>query len=135
LRESEVRFRELADNISQFAWTADEKGWSYWYNKDRQSDAEGTLEEMQGWGWQKVHHPDHVNRVVHRIKQSFDTGTPWEDTFPLRGPGAIAGFFRAPYRSARIPATWSAGSAPTPILRSRSRRKGRCAKARCAFAN
>ena len=21
-----------------------------------------TLEEMQGWGWQKVHHPDHVDR-------------------------------------------------------------------------
>src|SRR4029077_652005 len=33
LRESEARFRELADNISQFAWTADQKGWIYWYNK------------------------------------------------------------------------------------------------------
>jgi hypothetical protein len=26
LRESELRFRELADNISQFAWTADASG-------------------------------------------------------------------------------------------------------------
>ena len=85
LRESEVRFRELADNISQFAWTADEAGWIYWYNK-RWLDYTGrTLEEMQGWGWQKVHHPDHVDRVVHRIRQSFESGTPWEDTFPLRG--------------------------------------------------
>jgi PAS domain S-box-containing protein len=33
LRESELRFRELADHISQFAWTADAKGWIYWYNK------------------------------------------------------------------------------------------------------
>jgi signal transduction histidine kinase len=40
---------------------------------------------MQGWGWQKVHHPAHVDRVVERIRQSFETGTPWEDTFPLRG--------------------------------------------------
>jgi len=32
-----------------------------------------------------VHHPDHVDRVVQRIQQSFETGTPWEDTFPLRG--------------------------------------------------
>jgi PAS domain S-box-containing protein len=39
---------------------------------------------MEGWGWQKVHHPDHVHRVVNRIRQSFETGTPWEDTFPLR---------------------------------------------------
>ncbi|MGR4927577.1 PAS domain-containing protein [Bradyrhizobium sp. CAR08] len=85
LRESEVRFRELADHISQFAWTADEKGWINWYNK-RWHDYTGmTLEEMQGWDWQKVHHPDHVDRVVERIQHSFATGTPWEDRFPLRG--------------------------------------------------
>ena len=59
LRESEARFRELADNISQFAWTADQAGWIYWYNK-RWLDYTGiTLDEMQGSGWQKVHHPDH----------------------------------------------------------------------------
>jgi len=85
LRESEARFRELADNISQFAWTADAVGWIYWYNK-RWLDYTGTtLEEMQGWGWQKVHHPDHVERVVRHIRWSFERGTPWEDTFPLRG--------------------------------------------------
>jgi signal transduction histidine kinase len=40
---------------------------------------------MEGWDWQKVHHPEHVDRVVERIRRSFETGTPWEDTFPLRG--------------------------------------------------
>ncbi|MBR0851606.1 PAS domain-containing protein [Bradyrhizobium diazoefficiens] len=85
LHESEARFRELADNISQFAWTADRNGWIYWYNK-RWLDYTGTtLKEMEGWGWQKVHHPDHVERVVERIRKSFELGTPWEDTFPLRG--------------------------------------------------
>jgi PAS domain S-box-containing protein len=85
LRDSEARFRELADNISQFAWTADGFGWIYWYNKRWHDYTGTTLEEMQGWGWQKVHHPDHVDRVVVRIRQSFEDGTPWEDTFPLRG--------------------------------------------------
>jgi PAS domain S-box-containing protein len=85
LRESEARFRELADNISQFAWTADHSGWIYWYNKRWHDYTGTTLEEMQGWGWQKVHHPEHVDRVVQRIRQSFENGTPWEDTFPLRG--------------------------------------------------
>src|SRR5579872_5808555 len=85
LRESEGRFRELADNISQFVWTADKAGWIYWYNK-RWLDYTGmTLEEMEGWGWQKVHHPDHLERVVHRFRQSLERGTAWEDTFPLRG--------------------------------------------------
>ena len=85
LRESETRFRELADNISQFAWTADQSGWIYWYNKRWHDYTGTTLKDMEGWGWQKVHHPDHVDRVVQRIRQSFETGTPWEDTFPLRG--------------------------------------------------
>ena len=43
-----------------------------------------TLEEMQGWGWQKVHHPDEIGRVLQRIRRAFATGEPWEDTFPLR---------------------------------------------------
>jgi PAS domain S-box-containing protein len=85
LRESELRFRELADNISQFAWTADASGWIYWYNKRWHDYTGTTLKDMEGWDWQKVHHPEHVGRVVERIRRSFETGTPWEDTFPLRG--------------------------------------------------
>jgi PAS domain S-box-containing protein len=85
LAASETRFRELADNMSQFAWTADAHGSTYWYNKRWHDYAGTTLEEMQGWGWQKLHHADHIDRVVTRIRQCFATGTPWEDTFPLRG--------------------------------------------------
>jgi PAS domain S-box-containing protein len=85
LRDSEERFRTLADNISPFAWMADASGWIFWYNR-RWYDYTGTSpEDMQGWGWTKVHHPDHVDRVVRRIKRSWETGEPWEDTFPLRG--------------------------------------------------
>jgi PAS domain S-box-containing protein len=84
LRESERQFRTLANSIPQLAWMADREGYIFWYN-DRWYEYTGTtLEEMQGWGWQKVHHPDEVNRVVERIKVAFATGEPWEDTFPLR---------------------------------------------------
>src|SRR6476660_2110614 len=80
----ERQFRTLANCISQLAWMADSEGYIFWYN-DRWYDYTGTtLEEMQGWGWQKVHHPDEVGRVVERIKVAFATGQPWEDTFPLR---------------------------------------------------
>jgi|SRR5215475_9086485 PAS domain S-box-containing protein len=85
LRESEARFRELADSISQFAWTADNSGQRYWFNK-RWLDYTGTtLEEVQGWGWQKFHHPHHVDRVIEGVQRCFKNGMPWEDTFPLRG--------------------------------------------------
>jgi PAS domain S-box-containing protein len=64
---------------------ADGSGSIHWYNQRWYDFTGRTLEEMQGWGWQKVHHPDHLERVVDRIRQCFQTGEPWEDTFPLRG--------------------------------------------------
>lgn len=75
----------LVDAIPQLAWIADASGNINWYNR-RWYDYTGTdFNQMRGWGWQKVHHPAHVDRVVARIKTSFETGAPWEDTFPLRG--------------------------------------------------
>ncbi|HEX2202239.1 MAG TPA: PAS domain S-box protein [Longimicrobium sp.] len=84
LRESERSFRALANTIPQLAWMADPTGWIFWYNERWHEYTGTTLEEMQGWGWRKVHHPEHVDRVVERIRHAFETGTRWEDTFPLR---------------------------------------------------
>jgi PAS domain S-box-containing protein len=85
LREGEERFRNLANNISQLVWMADEKGSIFWYNQ-RWFDYSGTtLEEMAGRGWQKVFHPDHVQGVVEKISRCFQNGEVWEDTFLLRG--------------------------------------------------
>ncbi|MBS0471049.1 MAG: PAS domain S-box protein [Proteobacteria bacterium] len=85
LEESERQFRMLANSIPQLAWIADGDGSIFWYN-DRWYDYTGTtLDQMFGWGWTAVHHPDHVERVKTRIRHSWDTGEVWEDTFPLRG--------------------------------------------------
>jgi PAS domain S-box-containing protein len=85
LQESEERFRTLADNMSQFAWMADANGWLFWYNHRWFEYTGTTLEEMQGWGWQQVHHPEHVDRVVEQFRHCIETGEEWEDIFPLRG--------------------------------------------------
>jgi diguanylate cyclase (GGDEF)-like protein/PAS domain S-box-containing protein len=93
LLEGENRFKMLANNIPQLAWMADEKGSIFWYN-DRWFDYTGTtLKEMGSWGWKKVHHPDHVQRVADSIRQCFQTGEPWEDTFPLRDRDGNYGWF------------------------------------------
>lgn len=84
LRESEAQFRTLADSIPQLAWMADSKGWIYWYNQQWYDYTGTTLEEMEGQGWKKIHHPDHVERVVAKISRFWETGDRWEDTFPLR---------------------------------------------------
>lgn len=90
-RPHEDMFATLADNISQLAWMADSSGSIFWYNKRWFDYTGATFRQMRGWGWTKVHHPDHVERVVERIRRSFETGEPWEDTFPLR---AANGEFR-----------------------------------------
>jgi PAS domain S-box-containing protein len=85
LRESELRFRMLADNITQLAWVADETGAIGWYNK-RWYDYTGVAPgETDGWGWDRVHHPDHLERVRDHFRASIEAGIEWEDTFPLLG--------------------------------------------------
>lgn len=84
LRESEEQFRTLADSIPQLAWMADADGSIFWYNQRWYDYTGTTFEEMRGWGWQKVHHPEEVARVTARFKRAVAAGEPWEDTFPLK---------------------------------------------------
>ena len=93
LAASEARFRELADNMSQFAWAADATGARTWFNKQWFEYSGTTLEEMQGSGWQKLHHPDHAERAFARMRESHESGTEWEDTFPLRGRDGLFRWF------------------------------------------
>jgi PAS domain S-box-containing protein len=81
----EERFRTLADNIAQLAWTADKAGSIVWYNQRWYDYTGTTFDEVQGWRWQNVVHPDHAEQVVAKIRRCFETGERWEDTFPLRG--------------------------------------------------
>ena len=85
LRVSEERFRALADNIPNLAWMANPDGWIFWYNKQWYDYTGTTLEEMQGWGWQKVLHPDDVQKVNERWRSSIEAGRPHENTTLLRG--------------------------------------------------
>ncbi|MBB3996779.1 response regulator [Aureimonas pseudogalii] len=84
LGETNLQFRAIADNIPQFAWIAETSGAIGWYNQ-RWFDYTGkSFAEMKGLGWQTVHHPDHIERVMLGLNRSFSAGEPWEDTFPLR---------------------------------------------------
>jgi PAS domain S-box-containing protein len=93
IEESQQQFYSLANSITQLAWIADEAGWIYWYN-DRWYEYTGTtLEEMKGWGWEKVHHPDHINRVVSFVKEAWGKDEPWELIFPLRRHDGVYRWF------------------------------------------
>ena len=85
LRASEEKFRTMADNIAQFAWMTDAQGWIFWYNRRWFEYTGTTLEDTEGWGWEKILHPDHVERVMARFRRCLEAGEFWEDTFSLRG--------------------------------------------------
>lgn len=83
LRESEERFRELANSIDQFAWTCDPQGSVTWYNRRWYEYTGTSFEQMQSEGWKKVVHPEHYDRVMAHLRSCLSNGSEWEDTFPL----------------------------------------------------
>jgi PAS domain S-box-containing protein len=85
MRESEEQFRALANSIANLAWMADADGWIFWYNQRWYEYTGSTPEEMQGWGWQRVHDPEMLPQMLERWKHSLASGQPFEMTFPLRG--------------------------------------------------
>jgi PAS domain S-box-containing protein len=84
VRESEERFRTLAENISQFAWMAEPDGHIFWFNK-RWYEFTGFSDDdsMDGQGRQVVH-PDHRESVVDTYNRAIAAGEDYEDTFPMR---------------------------------------------------
>ncbi|MEP6738142.1 MAG: PAS domain-containing protein [Chryseolinea sp.] len=85
LKESEARFRTLADNIPNLAWMADAAGSIYWYNKQWYDYTGTTPDQMKGWGWQSIHHPEELARVLKKWRESIASGIPFEMVFPIKG--------------------------------------------------
>ena len=89
LRESEKQFRTLADSIPNLAWWANADGYITWYNQ-RWYEYTGTAPaQMEGWGWQSVHDPEVLPKVLDRWKASIATGKPFDMEFPLRGADGV----------------------------------------------
>ncbi len=85
LRTREQEYRALANSIPTLAWMAQPDGWIFWYN-DRWYEYTGTMPvDMEGWGWQSVHHPDTLPQVLEEWVRSIELGAPFQMTFPLRG--------------------------------------------------
>lgn len=81
------------DNLPELAWTARADGYIDYYNRRWYEYTGTTFEEMQGWGWEKVHDPSLLPKVVARWQASLKTGEPFEMEFTLRGADGIARWF------------------------------------------
>ena len=85
LRHSQQQFANLANAMPQLAWTANPDGHIYWYNQRWYDYTGTTFEDMEGWGWSRVHHPDHIEEVTENWSQALRDGNSYDGTFPLRG--------------------------------------------------
>ena len=72
---------------------ANPDGHIFWYNRGWYEYTGTTLAEMEGWGWQKVHDPEFLPRVVERWKASIESRQPFDMEFPLRGKDGISSGF------------------------------------------
>ena len=83
LRESEARFRALAENMSQLAWMANETGARFWFNQ-RWLDYTGTsLSQVQGFRWTHVHRPEERARIAAEHQARCALGQPWTASYEL----------------------------------------------------
>jgi len=93
LKESETRFLTMVNTMPQLAWIAQPDGHLVWYNQRWYEYTGTTPEQMEGWGWQSVHDPNQLPKILARWKASIATGEPFDMTLPLRGADGIFRLF------------------------------------------
>jgi PAS domain S-box-containing protein len=89
LEYRERQFRTLAESIPQLAWMANPDGHIFWYNRRWYDYTGTTFEEMEGWGWQSVHHPDELPGLLTKWKAAIASGEPLDTVFPLKGKDGV----------------------------------------------
>ena len=77
LRESEARFRELADAMPQIVWTARPNGFIDYYNR-RWYEFIGVAEGHGDQSWIPILHPDDVNTSVEAWDHALRSGNIYE---------------------------------------------------------
>jgi PAS domain S-box-containing protein len=84
LRESESRFRALAQAIPNHVWTASPDGLLDWFNDRVYEYAGHKPGELDGASWVSIVHPDDVVATAEAWKQAISTGVTYQTEFRLR---------------------------------------------------
>jgi PAS domain S-box-containing protein len=93
LRESESRFRNLAESMPQIVWMTRPDGYHEYYNARWYEYTGMNAEESIGWGWSGPLHPEDQARSEARWKQSTSTGEPYEIQYRFRGANGTYRWF------------------------------------------
>ena len=68
LRESEARFRTMADSAPVMIWLGDTKGRAEWFSRSWVEFTGRPLEDQVGDGWASVVHPDDLERTLNTYR-------------------------------------------------------------------
>lgn len=98
LRESELRFRTLANAIPQIVWTAEPDGTITFFN-DRWFEYTGlTYQQSCENGWQLLIHPDDLQSYVDGWHHALTTGDSYEIEFRIKRAAGLGKRLKDPYR-------------------------------------
>ena len=84
LRESEQRFRLMADAAPVLIWVTDTEKRGTWFNKQWLSFVGRPMERELGHGWTESIHEDDLNRTIQTYVTAFDAREPFSLEFRLR---------------------------------------------------
>ncbi len=84
VRHSEERLRLVIDTAPAMLHSARPDGYVDFFNKRWLEFVGASLEEIGGWRWTSIIHPDDVEKVVGRWRSSVATGKPFEAETRLR---------------------------------------------------
>jgi PAS domain S-box-containing protein len=91
--KNNLELRAVVDNLPELAWTARPDGFIDFYNRRWYDYTGRTYEDMQGWGWQSVHDPHELPRVMERWTRSIATREPFDQAAPLRRRDGVFRWF------------------------------------------
>ncbi|MBZ0301974.1 MAG: PAS domain-containing protein, partial [Anaerolineae bacterium] len=84
LRESESRFRNMADSAPVLMWVAEADKQINYFNQSWLSFTGRSLKEEIGYGWAAGIHPEDVDDCIRTYEESFDARADYEMTYRLR---------------------------------------------------
>jgi PAS domain S-box-containing protein len=93
LRESEVRFRTVADNVPQVIWTNESGGKPNYFNRRWHEYTGLSPEESLGPGRQSVIHPEDAPETMARWEQALAKGKVFEAEYRMRRKDGIYRWF------------------------------------------
>lgn len=84
LRESEARFRNLADSTPVVIWVTDNRGAGVWLNQEGLRLTGLATDERAQWKWRRLIHPEDRGRCLQTLRRSGPPGDSFQFEYRLK---------------------------------------------------